>query len=195
LLLAAGLGTRLGGDKRGGGKLAETKDGLTLAQWSLKPLQALGLDSIVVVTAPGEAPRLFPGVEALTVVENRHPEDGLSSSLRLGLEALPPASLTVLIALADMPRVRAETCQTLLEAWRADCVAVTPQCKGLPGHPVLADIRWAVRVADSLPGDQGLGAVLKSLDDEVVRVDVADTGVLFDVDTPDDLALWRGRNN
>jgi molybdenum cofactor cytidylyltransferase len=189
LLLAAGLSTRVGG-----GKLAETKDGLTLAQWSLKPLQALGLDSLVVVTAPGEAPRLFPGVEALTVVENRHPEDGLSSSLRLGLEALPPASLTVLIALADMPRVRAETCQALLDAWRPDCVAVMPQCKGLPGHPVLADIRWAVRVADSLPGDQGLGAVLKSLEDEVVRVDVPDTGVLFDVDTPDDLALWRGRS-
>ena len=148
---------------------------------------------MVIVTAPGEAPRLFPGAEAVTVVENRNPEDGLSGSLRLGLEALPPASLAVVIALADMPRVRAETCRALIEAWRPGRLAVVPLCNGLHGNPVLVDVRWASRIADALPGDQGLGAALKSLGDEILHVETADNGVLFDVDTPDDLALWRKR--
>jgi molybdenum cofactor cytidylyltransferase len=186
LLLAAGLGTRLGG-----GKLAETKDGRTLAQWALGPLQAAGLDAVVIVTAPGDAPRLFPGAEAVTVVENRNPEDGLASSLRLGLEALPPASLGVLIALADMPAVRVETCQALVDAWTPERIAVAPWRNGLRGNPVLVNVRWASRVANALAGDQGLGAALNSLGDEVAKVEVSDRGVLFDVDTPDDLALWR----
>ena len=186
LLLAAGLGTRLGG-----GKLAETRDGRTLAQWSLAPLQAAGLDALVIVTAPGEAPRLFPGAEAVTEVENRNPEDGLASSLRLGLESLPPASLGVLIALADMPRVQADTCRALLDAWTPERLAVAPWRQGLRGNPVLVNVRWASRVANALAGDQGLGAALNSLGDEAVKVEVDDRGILFDVDTPDDLALWR----
>lgn len=187
MLLAAGLGTRLGG-----GKLAETHAGGTLAQWALAPLRAAGLDTVVIVTAPGQAPNLFPGVEGVTLIENRNPEDGLASSLRLGLEALPPASLAVMIALADMPRVRAETCRALVDAWTPDMVAVAPTCRGLRGNPVLVDVRWAVRVADTLAGDQGLGGAMKALQEGFVEVEVDDRGVLFDVDTPDDLALWRG---
>ncbi|HWE47748.1 MAG TPA: nucleotidyltransferase family protein [Caulobacteraceae bacterium] len=188
LLLAAGLGKRLGG-----GKLAETHQDRTLAQWSLAPLQAVGLDAVVIVTGPGDAPRLFPDAEAVTVVENRNPEDGLASSLRLGLEAQPPASLAVLIALADMPLVKAQTLQTLIEAWRPDCAAVVPIWKAMRGNPVLADLRWAVRIADQLAGDQGLGAALNGLEDGLIKVEVDDRGVLFDVDTPDDLKLWRSR--
>jgi CTP:molybdopterin cytidylyltransferase MocA len=186
LLLAAGLGTRLGG-----GKLAEKHKGRTLAQWSLEPLQAAGLDAVVIVTGPGDGPRLFPGAEAVTEVENRNPEDGLASSLRLGLEALPPASLGVVIALADMPLVKADTVRALTGAWRPDCTAVVPMWKEMRGNPVLVDVRWAVRIADQLAGDQGLGLALNGLEDGVVRVAVDDRGVLFDVDTPDDLAIWR----
>ena len=155
-------------------------------------MQAAGLDAVVIVTAPGEAPRLFPGAEAVTVVENRHPEDGLSGSLRMGLEALPPASLAVLVAFADMPEVQAETCRALAAAWTPDRVAVAPWCDGRRGNPVLVDIRWASRIANALAGDQGLDVALNSLVVDVMRLNVDVRGVLSGADKTDDRAKGSG---
>jgi molybdenum cofactor cytidylyltransferase len=188
LLLAAGASLRMGGPK-----LTALRDHRTLAEHALANLVAAGLDSVVIVASPQpSAYQLFPhGVGEAQVVLNPTPARGLSSSLKLGLAALNPRVHAVVIALADMPRVHAESIRAVIDAWTPGDRVVAPFCGARRGQPVLADIRWALAVAAGLEGDQGLGRAIDALAEGLIRVPVDDDGVLFDVDTPEDLALWR----
>ena len=67
-----------------------------------------------------------------------------------------------------------------------DGLAALPTWEGRPGHPVLLS-RRAFALVDGLEGDEGLGRVLRGRSD-VVRLPVAEEGVVLDVDSVADLA-------
>jgi molybdenum cofactor cytidylyltransferase len=182
LLLAAGRGARLGGDK-----FARRKDGRSLADHALAPLRRLPLAAFLAVT-PAQADFLAADPSVRRIV-NPDPDAGLSSSLRLGLEAAGDCD-AVLVALADMPAVRPQTCSALIAAWRPGLKAAAPLHAGRRGNPVLVETGWARGIASDLTGDRGLGQALDALADGLARIEVDDPGILFDVDTAQDLERW-----
>jgi molybdenum cofactor cytidylyltransferase len=111
--------------------------------------------------------------------------DGLSASLRAGIDAVPAGCSGALICLGDMPFVRPDTLDRLA-AFRSGQAAVFPTWQGKRGNPVrLAHSLFADIM--KLTGDQGARALLGAIPDEVAELPVGDPGILRDVDRPDAL--------
>jgi molybdenum cofactor cytidylyltransferase len=182
MVLAAGSSSRFGAPK-----LLAQLDGRPVLQHVLDTLAAVGSVEVIVVLgshADDVEARITWRTERR--IRNPRPEDGLASSLRLGLAAMRPDIEAVLIALGDQPTLRPDVIAALLAA---DPVGLAPAivpvyASGEGANPVLLR-RSAFVLAAGLGGDQGLGRVLAQTPD-VLRVAVS--GGLPDVDTRADLA-------
>jgi molybdenum cofactor cytidylyltransferase len=124
---------------------------------------------------------------------NPRPQDGLASSLRLGLDAAAddPATEGVLIVLGDQPTLRPGVIRAVLdEAAATDRPLVRARyAQDDAPNPVLVR-RQAWALVAGLTGDQGLGPLLASRP-ELVHQAVVE-GANPDVDTPPDLARLQG---
>jgi CTP:molybdopterin cytidylyltransferase MocA len=102
---------------------------------------------------------------------------------------LPPDGYrAVVIALADQPRVGAESVRRLIAAHAAGATVVVAAYDGRPRNPVLIDrIHWA-EVLATTTGDAGARPFLRAHPDLVTAVECGDTGRPDDIDTPEDLA-------
>ncbi len=170
IVLAAGKSERFGSDK-----LAAPFRGSPLIVHALGAALAAPVQRIVVVSRKllplAEDPRLVP-----VLVES----DALSVSLRAGLAAAGDCA-GAFIFLGDMPLVPHGMAADLLAALGKN-VAAWPEHDGRPGHPLLLS-RHGFALADVLTGDEGLGRALR-LRTDVVRLPVANPGVVLDADTP-----------
>jgi molybdenum cofactor cytidylyltransferase len=129
---------------------------------------------------------------AIDLAHNLDFEEGMASSLRVGLSALGPAHDAVVVLLGDMPRVRAEHVVRLLAAFELGgrSVICVPEHQGRRGNPVLWP-RRDLAALGSVSGDRGGRDLLEAAVDHVVRVAMPDDGVLIDVDSPEMLAALQ----
>jgi molybdenum cofactor cytidylyltransferase len=120
------------------------------------------------------------------IVEHQDWADGRTSSIQAGLRALPGDCRAVVLALVDMPYVKAATVETLVNTFRAlpNAQAVIPIHQNRRGHPILL-ARTLFPKIEGLGPDEPLRNLLR--DARAVEVPVDDPGVLIDLDTPDDL--------
>jgi len=132
-------------------------------------------------------------------VRNPDPAGGLSSSVRIGIEALDGKVERALIVLGDQPKVSGEAIRALLEAppdaARPVVVPVYPEHGGR--NPVLLG-RDAFGLVAETTGDRGLGPLIAAHPELVreVPVDVPDGNP--DIDTRADLvavleSAWAAR--
>ena len=189
IVLAAGAATRFGSTKQ----LAPL-DGRPLLQHPLDALAAAGMDDVVVVLG-AEAAAIESAVAWRSEHRrvNRRPADGLASSLRVGLEAAgeDPATDAVLVVLGDQPSLRADVIRAVLEAASTtDRPIVRPRYAGdgAPNPVLVRRAAWAI--VEGLEGDRGLAPLLAERSDLVLEVPVS--GTIPDIDTPADLATFRG---
>ena len=185
ILLAAGQSRRMG---RRNKLLAEIDDTPMIAR-AAAGLRASAAGPLVVVTGhEADKVRAAVGEDGVSFVHNPAYGDGLSGSIRVGLAALPDDVDGVVICLGDMPRVGAGHIDKLIAAFspedgRAICV---PTYRGKRGNPVL----WSEAFFSdmmSVAGDVGARHLIGEHADQVTEVEMADDGVLIDVDTPDAL--------
>jgi molybdenum cofactor cytidylyltransferase len=189
IVLAAGASSRFGSQK-----LLAPLGGRPVLQHVLDSLAAVGMDDVVVVLgrdADAVEREIRWRAERRTV--NPRPQDGLSSSLRVGLDAVAedPAVDAVLIALGDQPTLRPETVRAVVDA-----AVSTPRpfvraryADDDAPNPVLVR-RSAWALAAGLSGDRGLGPLLAARRDQVTEVAVG--GSNPDIDTHDDLERLSG---
>lgn len=183
IVLAAGAGTRFGG-----GKLLAPIGGRPVLQHVLDALARAGVGDVVVVIGDD-----LDAIEAAIAwrserrVRNPDPGRGLSSSLRVGLDAVGDDAHAALIALGDQPLVPVAVIRALLDgpadASRPVVVPVYPDDRGR--NPVLLR-RAAFGLVAEAEGDHGLGPLLAAHPELVAEVAV--TGTNPDLDTQDDLA-------
>ncbi|MGB3139933.1 MAG: molybdopterin-binding/glycosyltransferase family 2 protein [Aestuariivirga sp.] len=192
IVLAAGKSSRMGSNKL----LAELH-GKPLLRHSVEALKASSVNDIIVVTG-NEPERVQSALKPLdvTLVHNANFAEGLSTSLKRGLAAVPAETDAVLICLGDMPLVDAQTIDRLVAAFnvpehRTICV---PTFEGKRGNPVLWGRQHFIAI-DEIEGDQGARLLLDALSDEVVEVEVKTQAVLVDVDTPQALEEIRSALN
>ena len=185
LLLAAGKSTRFGADK-----LTAKLDGKAVVRWSAETV--IHLDDVYVVIPPG-ADAVTQALARLdvTFVVNLARAEGMASSLRAGVAALPDEVEAVVVALGDQPLASAEVTQALCARWREGGVdAVAPVYADGRGHPVLFG-RSCFAALMSLRGDVGARSVLEGLGGRLGLIAVEGDAPL-DVDTPEVLAQLGG---
>lgn len=180
VLLAAGRGTRFGGDKL----LAEL-DSKPLAVYAADLLAGIGFGALIAVCRADDA--VLPGLlhaRGFTIALNDRPEDGQSRSLRLGVEAAR-GSAALLIALADMPFVTRAHITRLLDTFAGKTLASARD--GQPMPPALFP-RTTYDALAAVEGDAGGRALLR--DAPSVAADPAE---LPDIDTRADLSAYTPR--
>jgi molybdenum cofactor cytidylyltransferase len=187
LILAAGAGRRFGASGNGGKLLADLGGAPVIRRVAEQVLDA-GFAEVVVVKGAEDAPlrAALAGLD-LRILHAPDWAEGMAASLRAGVAALSPQSEGVCVFLGDMPLVPVALCADLVERAQDAGYAARPRCGGKPGHPV-AFTRAAFGDLLMLEGDAGATALLKARPEAVAYLDTADSGVLLDIDTPDDLA-------
>ncbi len=127
--------------------------------------------------------------------ENTDAAEGMGSSIRCGVSALPATAGAVLIALADMPDIRAGDHNALIRRWGETgriCRAAT--IRGAPGHPVLFP-RQCLDDLMRLGGGDGARELLRRAGSGVELVRLPGCAARTDLDTPDDWRRWRAENS
>lgn len=161
LILAAGGSRRLGRPKQ----LEPWGRGMTLLGAVVEQARGFGLDELwVVLGAELEAVVDEVDLEGCGVIENPEWDEGLASSLRVGLDALTRLSKAdgALILLGDQPGLDPEVVAALIAARKkSKRMAVVPKYRYVTGNPVLVDRSLWPRLI-SLSGDEGAKRLLQA---------------------------------
>ncbi len=183
LVLAAGRSRRM----RGPNKLLLEIGGKPMVRHVVEALLASRARPVIVVTGH-EREKVAAALAHLpvTLVHNPRHEEGLSGSLRTGLEALPEEVDGALVCLADMPRITAPLIDRLIGAFAPaeGRAIVVPTCDGKRGNPVLFG-RAFFGAMREIEGDVGARHLLGTFADRLVEVETGDPAVLLDLDTPE----------
>jgi len=183
-------------------KLLLDLGGQTVIARLLAALDRAGVVSRLVVIGPEDA-KLRDEIErsgGRAIVAAAPPPEMLMS-IKLGLRAVAadlakdrevaePDAAWFLIP-ADHPVVDAETIQRLLEAAVENPGRIiVPTHKGRRGHPTVFAWKHATEI-DGIPPGLGFNWILKQHAAEVVEIAVPSSGVLVDLDTPEDYERLR----
>ena len=183
VVMAAGSSRRFGADKRqasfGDPNLLET----TLekaAPWK---------KSIRVILGPGdENLRASLSDQQTTTYIARNARQGMGHSLAdaiLQLTTNEPNISRCLVMLADMPYLKTDTLKKLLDALK-DNDLVVPTYRGKRGNPVGFGQCYFSALKE-LTGDKGGKIILQQNENSVLEIPVEDSGVLKDIDRPEQL--------
>lgn len=192
LVLAAGGSRRLGRPKQlepwGSG-------GATLLDAVIGRAREFRLDELWVVLG-SDLDEILERVDLTDcgVVENPEWEEGLASSLRVGLDALTRMSKadSVLILLGDQPGIDPAVVEALVAAKKkSKAMAVVPKYRYSWGNPVLVDRTLWPRLI-SLSGDEGAKRLLQAHPEWVEEV-WFESLAPRDVDTASDIEELRPR--
>lgn len=166
IVLAAGKGERF---KASGGtqdKLNALLNGKSVRDHVLEAVKASGLP--------------------FHVVKREHTQHlnnpGMSDSIACGVAVTPNANGWLILP-ADLPLIQATTLLEVASALRTYPVVV-PYYQGQPGHPVGFQ-KTLGQALCQLTGDTGARSVVTT--QTFLKLDVADAGAVFDVDTQDRL--------
>jgi molybdenum cofactor cytidylyltransferase len=186
VVLAGGEGSRFGARKQ----LAEL-DGRPLIEHAVGAVLAVpALERVIVVLGAGAgeiATRVDLGRAEVAICEGW--AEGLSASLRAGVDALADAE-AIVVTLGDQPLVTPQAIAAVLDELDAPEPAVRATYAGRPGHPVLIK-RELFEAVRRLRGDAGARDLLASAG--VREVECGHLSRPDDVDVPADLEAIRAR--
>ncbi len=189
VVLAAGRSSRMGGPN----KLLAEIGGRPLVRIVAEEALASQARPVIVVTGhQRECVEAALAGLPLAFVHNPHFADGLGTSLKAGIAALPADVDGVIVCLGDMPQVDAALIDRLVAAFDPEkgALAVVPTIDGKRGNPVV----WSRRFFNDLmavEGDVGARHLIGRYPEAVVEVPVTGTAPLIDVDTPEALAAVK----
>ncbi|MGI9075816.1 MAG: nucleotidyltransferase family protein [Gemmatimonadaceae bacterium] len=183
-MLAAGQGIRFGSQK-----LLVPIAGMPLVRLTVENVLAADVQEVVVVVGR-DADSVRTALSGLPVrfAENPNYADGMSTSVRVGIDALAAGTNAALIALGDQPGVTLGIANRLIEAQRiSGKPIVVPVYAGQRGTPVLfrSDIFPEL---GAIHGDQGARELVMS---DLRRVEMVDFPFAppGDVDTREDYSV------
>ena len=185
IILAAGRATRW----RASGGAEATK---LVALWRGRPLVRAVAEAalasraapvIVVLGHEGESVRAALAGLDVVCVRNADYAQGLATSLRVGLAAVPARRDGAVVLLGDMPAVGADLIDALIAAFegRPGALAAAPLRDGALGNPALLG-RAMFAEAMRLEGDTGARRLIEAAGDGLVALDWEGAEARFDVD-------------
>lgn len=186
IVLAAGRGSRFSEANSGGPpKMMAPVDGVPMIRRTVESLVAGGVDRCVVVVSGEQSTVIARALAGLpvTCVVNPDPDRGMFSSVQCGMVAAVEAGSCVLLP-GDMPFVAPATVSRLISAAAMTGRTVVPLLHGHPGHPVVCSqgLRDKILAAEAIAR---LDHLMR--EEDVVLLEVTDSGVRRDVDRPADL--------
>lgn len=184
VILAAGESRRAGRPKL----LLEYR-GVPLLRRAVNAAVAGGCDEVVVVLGAARD-RYLPLLEGTPARAAYNPEyaTGMSSSIRVGIEALSADTEAAVIMLADQPLIDGPIIRQLIEAFRTSGKKIIAcQYGSVRGVPTLFDRALFLELL-LLEGDQGARQVMETYPRHVATIEIP-VEAAQDIDSPDDLPM------
>jgi molybdenum cofactor cytidylyltransferase len=192
VLLAAGMSTRMGRNK-------------LLLTFRDKPLVVHAVDTLlaskageIIVVLGHESEKIWDQLEdyagqapnggqrrRVRLVKNADYRDGLSTSVRTGVEAVSRETGAIMIYLADQPLLEPADVDRIIAAFTTakaeDKMIVVPFFKGERGNPVILDASLRDSIL-GIVGDVGCKGVIKRYPEKVYAIEMENDHVVRDVD-------------
>jgi molybdenum cofactor cytidylyltransferase len=189
VVLAAGRSTRMGPVN----KLIAEIGGKPLVRIVAEQALASRAGPVIVVTGH-ERSGVEKALDGLPVrlVHNPDYAEGLGTSLKTGIAAVPADADGAIICLGDMPQVDSALIDKLIAAFDPEkgALVVVPSIDGHRGNPVV----WSRRFFHDLMainGDIGARHLIGAYAEAVAEVPVEGDAALTDVDTPESLSAVK----
>ena len=183
IMLAAGNSRRFGSNK-----LLYTVDGMPMYRHILLELEKVkdalrfqGIPCDITVVTQYDEIAEDAGKRGVSVLYNLHPDEGISSSLRIGLSGIRDAD-ACLFTVSDQPWLRCETILELIEKFQREKKGIAcVQHNGKTGNPCIFSGKYFDELM-KLEGDVGGKKVIRKHREDTAVLDVLDERELTDVD-------------
>jgi molybdenum cofactor cytidylyltransferase len=182
IILAAGGSTRMGQPK-----LTLDWHGSPLVRWVAKTALFAECSPVIVVTGadPDDTLDSLAGLP-VSYAHNTQWQSGQSSSVRIGIEALPSNVDAALIMLGDQPQIPVKVLRSLIEAYASTTPPppiIALSVGGRRANPVLFDSAMFAELI-KLAGDAGARTIFSRFPVHLIPFD--DPDLVLDVDSPED---------
>jgi molybdenum cofactor cytidylyltransferase len=188
LVLAAGFSNRFGSIKL----CAKLANEQTVFQQTLDNIRQ-SLSEILVITRAEVSPLIVDNETDIRVFDDA--EQGMGATLAFGIRQLSLQDREpwdgCLICLADMPFIQPQSYSQIAIAIKNNQIVV-PYYLGKAGNPAGFGCEFFDRLSN-LKGDQGGRRVVRENPDSAHKLELNDPAILYDIDTPEDLARYSSR--
>jgi molybdenum cofactor cytidylyltransferase len=186
ILLAAGTSSRMGCNK-----MLFELHGESVLRGAVRRALAGGLSPLLVVLGhqAERAHQQLDGLACQTVINPEY-DQGITSSLKAGVSALPSEAVAAMVMLADMPLVSAEMIAAMVARYRATrAPLVISDYEGVNAPPMLYDRGLFAELLAMTGGGCGREVVKRHRAEAAVLPWPA--SALADLDVPEDYARMR----
>ncbi len=178
--MAAGASTRFGANK-----LSAVINNKPMIEYAFDAVPAEKLCAVLTVTGYDEIAALS-AERGFCCILNRHPEKGLSHTIRLGTEALCKECSAILYMVSDQPLLSRKSVAGLIDFYldHPDYI-VSAASLGRRGNPCIFPEKYFPSLM-ALTGDTGGSAVIRSHSESLLLYEIP-RKELLDADTPEAL--------
>lgn len=163
----------------------------TVIERVIATIREAGVGAIRVVVG-WNADVLIPVLDRCAVpwIRNERFAEGMYASVQAGVRSLPPDVAAFFLMPGDMPLVQGATLVRLITEWDAGPGGILYPCyQGHRGHPPLVASQYLPEILRETPPG-GLRELLGCHAADARRIEVADPGILADLDTPEAYRRW-----
>ena len=193
IILAAGMSKRM----KQGNKLLLKYNQSNILQSTIQNLTESNIDEILIVLGHEfiDVKRTLSDIGG-KIIFNEDYSKGMSSSIIKGIQSINPMSKGVMICLGDMPKVKTETYNTLINIFndiKEKRKIILPVFNGQRGNPIIFT-SYFFRSLLNLEGDKGAKELINKHENCVIQKLVQDKGVLEDIDSDEQYNFLKNKN-
>ena len=195
ILLAAGQSSRMNGEN----KLSKEIDGIPLIRYAIKNILGSSIDELIIVLGYEKEiiENLIDTNKKIKIIYNKNFKDGISSSIKAGIEKISKKNDAFFICLGDMPNVNQNIYNKLIKTrskynkklkTEHKKEIIIPTYQGQNGNPVLFSNYMKDKITN-IKDDFGAKKIIELYKKKVLNVPVDNDGINLDFDTQEDFML------
>ena len=192
ILLAAGQSLRMKGEN----KLTKEINGIPLIKYAVKNILGSAVDELIIVVGHEKEiiEKIIENKKKIRFIYNSNFADGISSSIKIGLENISKKSEAFFISLGDMPDVNQNIYNKLIKTrynynkklkTNLKKEIFIPTFENEKGNPILFSKHMREKIMQ-IKGDNGARELIELNKDKTLNVPLKSRGVILDFDERED---------
>ena len=192
ILLAAGQSLRMNGEN----KLTKEINGIPLIKYAVKNILGSAVDELIIVVGYEKEiiEKIIENKKKIRFIYNSNFTDGISSSIKIGLENISKKSEAFFISLGDMPDVNQNIYNKLIKTrynynkklkTNLKKEIFIPTFENEKGNPILFSKHMREKIMQ-IKGDNGARELIELNKDKTLNVPLKSRGVTLDFDEQED---------